>query len=251
VLSLLAEAAGCEPDAVRGFDLALYDAAPAAFLGRRNEYLASARLDDLAMAHAAMRALLRACETVDLPAETAVGFLADHEEVGSQTAEGAMGAWARDALARICEAVPAAGGLARAAALSMCVSADMAHAVHPNAPEKHDGLHGPRLNDGPVLKTNASRRYATDAETAAVFRTLCRRADTGCQDFVTRADLACGSTIGPLVAAGLGIRTADVGNAMLSMHSVREMAGTFDAPAMTDVLGHFLLGEVALPWCRS
>ena len=103
----------------------------------------------------------------------------------------------------------------------MLVSADMAHAVHPNHPERHDGVHAPRLNEGPVVKTNASRRYGTDAETGAYFRALCRLEGVPVQEFVSRADLACGSTIGPLVAAGVGVRTVDVGNPMLSMHSAR------------------------------
>jgi aspartyl aminopeptidase len=146
-------------------------------------------------------------------------------------------------LARIEASRPGQGGLRRAIARSYLVSADMAHAVHPNRPDLHDGVHLPRLNGGPVVKVNANQRYATDAETGALFRDLCRRAEVPCQDFVMRQDLPCGSTIGPISAAGLGIRTVDVGNPMLSMHSIRELAGARDPALMTKVLIAFLAGD--------
>jgi aspartyl aminopeptidase len=228
---------------VRGFDLALFDAAPAARLGLAGEFVASGRLDNLASCHAAALALEAAG-----PAEsTAVAVLFDHEEVGSESAEGAASAWLRDVLGRVEEEFVAPGGLPRALAGSLLVSADMAHAVHPTRAERHDGIHAPQLNGGPVIKTNAGRRYTTDAETAAWFRTLCARVEVPCQEFAMRADLPCGSTIGPVVAARLGVRAIDVGNPMLSMHSVRELAGANDHAAMTDVLQRFFAGGDRVP----
>jgi len=163
-----------------------------------------------------------------------------HEEVGSESHRGAGGPFLSQVLGRIADAVPGDGGLSRALAKSFLVSADMAHAVHPARADLHDGVHLPRINGGPVVKTNANQRYATDAATGALFRTLCRRADVPCQEFAMRQDLPCGSTIGPISAAGLGVPTVDVGNPMLSMHSIREMAGSRDAAYMTRVLGDFL-----------
>ena len=246
VLEAVGRAADADAAAVRGFDLALYDTAKAAYVGRAGELVASARLDHLASCHAALTAIV-AAPTAE---STAVALLFDHEEVGSETAEGAAGAWTADLLGRVADAFPAPGGLPRAVALSLLVSADMAHAVHPNAPEKHDGVHAPRLNGGPVVKTNASRRYGTDGETGAFFRSVCRAEGVAWQEFVTRADLACGSTIGPLVAAGVGVRTVDVGNPMLSMHSVREVCGRADAEAMTAVLRRVFAASDPLPWAR-
>jgi aspartyl aminopeptidase len=243
-LDALARAAECQPEDLRGFDVGLYDTAKAAHVGRQGEFLASARLDNLASCHAALAALVAAP-----PSDaTAVALLFDHEEVGSQTAEGASSAWTAGLLTRIATAAGGASTLPQALARSLLVSADMAHAVHPNHPEKHDGVHAPRLNGGPVVKTNASRRYGTDAETGAYFRALCRAEGVVPQEFVTRADLACGSTIGPIVAAGAGIRTVDVGNPMLSMHSVRELCGRHDAAAMTRVLTRLFAADVPLPW---
>lgn len=243
-LDVLARAAECEPSEIRGLDVALFDTAKAAFVGRHGEFLASARLDNLASCHAAMEALVAAP-----PAEaTSVVFLFDHEEVGSTTAEGAVSAWTLGVLARLAAHDGGPDALPRALSRSLLVSADMAHACHPNHPEKHDGVHAPRLNAGPVVKTNASRRYGTDAETGAYFRSVCRAEGVPCQEFVSRADLACGSTIGPLVAAGAALRTVDVGNPMLSMHSVREVAGRHDAAMMSRVLTRVFACDVPLPW---
>ena len=117
----------------------------------------------------------------------------------------------------------------------------MAHAVHPNYADRHEPQHMPHLNAGPVIKVNTQQRYATDAETAGLFEALCREADVPCQKFVNRTDLRCGSTIGPISAARLGVRTVDVGNPMLSMHAVREMGGSADPPRMAAVMARFLV----------
>ena len=135
------------------------------------------------------------------------------------------------------------GGMQRAVASSFQVSADMAHAVHPNYSDKHEPRHLPKLNEGPVIKINAQQRYATDSVGEAIFEALCQRVEVPYQKFVTRTDLACGSTIGPLSASRLGISTVDVGNPMLSMHSIREQSGSRDVAPMIDVLTQLLMDE--------
>jgi aspartyl aminopeptidase len=242
VLELVAEAAGTEPDRIRGHELCLYDVQAPAIGGIDGEFVYAARLDNQAMCHAGLAALLRADADPD---PTVVVALFDHEEIGSTTSRGAAGPLLRDVLGRIAEAFPAKGGLSRAVSKSFLISADMAHAVHPTRPERHDGKHLPTLNAGPVLKSNANQRYATDAETGALFRALCREAEVPMQEFAMRADMPCGSTIGPISAADLGIRTVDVGNPMLSMHSAREMGGSRDPEAMIRVLSRFLSGHLA------
>ena len=147
-----------------------------------------------------------------------------------------------DAIERILghHTVAAEGGRPRAVANSWLVSADMSHGVHPNYPDKHDANHKPRLGGGPVLKSHAEHRYASQAETMARFRAACHAVGVPCQAFVNRSDLACGSTVGPIVASRIGIPTVDVGLPMLSMHSIREQAGSADAASMVAVLQHIL-----------
>lgn len=240
---LLAEAAGVAPDDVLAWDLALFDLTPAVISGLNGEFLHSARLDNLASCHAGVEALL-ASEGSDLPASTAVLALFDHEEIGSTSERGAQSSWLEHLLDRVVRdsAGPPAGGLARALTRSWLVSADMAHAVHPAHGDKHDGEHMPKLNAGPVVKQHTSQRYGTEADGAAFFFRLCEKAEVPAQWFVNRSDLACGSTVGPLVAARLGVRAIDVGNPMLSMHSAREMCGTADHARMVAALGMFLAG---------
>ena len=171
---------------------------------------------------------------------TKVLSLFDHEEIGSQSARGAKSTFLGDVMARLC------GGtgepLSRCIQRSYQVSADMAHAVHPNYSELHDGTHQPQMNHGPVIKNNVNMRYATDGDTAAVFRAACRAAGVTPQEFVNRPDLACGSTIGSLTAALLGLPTVDVGNPMWSMHSAREVAGVADQVLMHRALSAFYAG---------
>lgn len=223
---------------VLAFDLCAYDVVPATRGGARGEYLFAPRLDNLASCHAAVSALLDAPEA---PHVTRGVFLFDHEEVGSASAQGAEGPFLRDVLTRICEAHPAAArdSVPRALARSFFVSADMAHALHPNYADKHEPQHQPQLGAGPVIKSNANQRYATDAEGQARFELWCAEADVTPQRFVTRTDLACGSTIGPITAANLGMQVIDVGNPMLSMHSCREMAGAGDVAKMIAVMRAF------------
>jgi aspartyl aminopeptidase len=226
---------------VLGFDLMAYDTQPAVVAGARGEFVQASRLDNLASCHAAVTALVRA--TRSGPGAPTRGLvLYDHEEVGSRSASGALGPLLAETLDRIASGAKDAGrdALPRALARSLLVSADMAHAVHPNFADKHDPGHRPQIGGGPVIKHNAGQAYASDAHTAALFADLCRRAGVTPQYFVARNDMACGSTIGPISAARVGLPTVDVGNPMLSMHSCREMAGAADVAPMVDVLASFL-----------
>lgn len=227
--SLVARELDVPADAISGFDLCLYDVTRAAIGGAQGELVFAARLDNLASCHAATRALASVAGA-EPAAATRVIALYDHEEVGSRSAVGAAGSMLRDTLARI---VDAWGGrepqaMARAIAGSLLISADMAHGVHPNYADQHEPRHAPQLNRGLVIKSNSNQSYATDGATAALFEGFCAGAGHAPQRFVVRSDLPCGSTIGPITAAELGIPTVDVGAPMLSMHSCREMAGTLD-----------------------
>jgi aspartyl aminopeptidase len=225
------------------FELHLYDTSPAGYGGMDDDFIFSGRLDNLAMSHAALEAFC--LEEGSGPARDAiqVAALFDNEEVGSTSAQGANSNLIDAVLERALLALGRTREEALAAlARSHMVSADMAHAIHPNYPEKHEPYHYPLINHGPVIKGNASMRYATNAETAALFRGLCGKAGVPVQDFINRADLACGTTIGPHVAAALGMPTVDVGNPMLSMHSAREMCGSEDHGMMIRTMREFFRG---------
>ncbi|MGH8884831.1 MAG: M18 family aminopeptidase [Egibacteraceae bacterium] len=230
----LAEALGVASADVLGHDLVTADTQPAAPGGPAGQWVLAPRLDNLGSCHGAVCAL-----TAAAPADaTQVIVLNDHEEIGSATAEGAAGSFLSDTLGRVVAATGDADpqSLPRALARSWLVSADMAHAVHPNYAERHEPEHAPRLGGGPVLKMNANQSYATDAGSGAWFAARCADAGVGLQHFVTRADLPCGTTIGPLTATRLGIATVDVGNPMLSMHSCREQAAAADITPMITAL---------------
>jgi aspartyl aminopeptidase len=227
-------------DGVAGWELCLYDLAPAAVLGADRTLLASGRLDNLVSCWAATTALTAASSEA---VHTSVIALFDHEEVGSASTTGASGPLLGAVLERL---VLAQGGsredLHRALAASSCVSADNAHAVHPNYPERHEPEHRPIVNHGPAIKVNSNQRYATSAETAAVFQRACEAAGVPWQHFVSRNNLPCGSTIGPLAATRLGIATVDVGVPQLSMHSARELCGTADPVHLAAALAAYLGG---------
>lgn len=214
-------------DAILGWDLCFYDTAKATLGGLDQEFVLCSRLDNLGSCHAATTAL--AAEIGSSPI-TRLIVLYDHEECGSRSAAGAAGTVLKDTMTRIVEAYPAQEkqALQRAISRSILVSADMAHAIHPNYSDLHEPQHQPMLNKGLVIKSNSNQSYATDGSTAAYFENICRDAGQPAQKFVVRSDLPCGSTIGPITAAMLGVRTVDVGAPMLSMHSCREMAGTSD-----------------------
>jgi len=233
-LEAVAAAAGVDADDVVGHDLVLADTQPAARAGADGTWIAAPRLDNLGCSHAGLLALLAA------PAgeRTQVLVCNDHEEVGSGSMAGARGSFLEDVVRRLASATDPGDGQAvhRAVARSLLVSADMAHAVHPTQSDRHEPEHQPRLGGGPVLKLNANQAYATDAATGGWFAERCAAAGVPLQKFVTRADLPCGSTIGPLTATRLGIATVDVGSPMLGMHSCRETASALDVPLMVDAL---------------
>ncbi len=235
LLESLAQRAQIPRSQILDHDLFLLEAEGATLWGMNQEFISSGKLDDLAMCHAGLRAMLES-ERGD---QTAVLALFDHEECGSNSYRGAGSDFLPSLLARLAGSEPEA--LARALSHSMQISADMAHAVHPLYADLHDGTHVPSVNGGPVIKVNHNQRYATDGLTAAVFRNLCKSLQVPCQQFVSRPDMPCGSTIGSLTAA-YGIATVDVGNPMWAMHSVRESAGAQDAISMTSVMKAFLSG---------
>lgn len=233
---------------VLAFDLMTYDLQPGRLGGAHGEFVLAPRLDNLASCHAAVSALATAGDgPAGLAPFTRAIALHDHEEVGSRSFQGAGGPFLASGLER-CVAGFKGGrpqGLARALARSFLVSADMAHAVHPSFADRHEPAHRPLLGRGPVVKLNAGQSYASDAVSAGLFTAVCRSVGVEPQHFVTRSDLACGSTIGPISAARVGIPTVDVGSPMLSMHSCREMAGTADVAPMIEVLRAFLRGAGA------
>ena len=236
-LGLLAAAAGVGADEVLGLDAFLADAQPAGRLGAAGELIASSRLDNLISVHAGLRALLDAEPSGVIPVLAAF----DHEEVGSATRTGAGGSFLDEALERLRTALGGdAGDRMRAHAASWIVSSDVGHAVHPNYPERHDDDVRPLAGGGPILKFNADQRYASDGAGEALWRECSRRAGAPAQAFVSTNTIPCGSTVGPIMAARLGLRTVDVGVPILSMHSARELAALDDIVALEAVLREFL-----------
>jgi len=220
---------------VLDYELSLYDTQPPSFVGLREEFIASARLDNLLSCYIGLTALRESATS-----QPALLVLNDHEEVGSQSAEGAQGPFLASVLERIC---PDAEARQRGISRSIFISADNAHGVHPNYADKHDGNHGPLLNHGPVIKINANQRYATSSETSSLYRLLSERLGLPCQSFVVRTDMACGSTIGPITAGNIGVRTLDIGVPQFAMHSIRELAGRDDAYNLFQVLKAFYAEE--------
>ncbi|MGM0983806.1 MAG: M18 family aminopeptidase [Pseudomonadota bacterium] len=229
----IAEQHGLEEVELLDFELAFRDMQPPARVGVDGELIASARLDNLLSCFIGLEALLESDGR-----QGAVLVANDHEEVGSASACGAQGPFLGDVLRRVSDQLGEAGeeGFIRLVQSSRLISCDNAHALHPNFPDKHDAAHGPLLNGGPVIKVNASQRYATNSATAALFRDICRTAEVPVQSFVTRADMGCGSTIGPITATELGVPTLDVGVPQWAMHSIRETAGARDVEYLTRVL---------------
>jgi aspartyl aminopeptidase len=224
-----------------GWDAMTHDTNASCLSGWKEEFVSAPRLDNLCSCHAAVSSLVGVGEVESdcVP----VACLFDHEEVGSGSRGGADSTLLSDVLER---SVLARGGereqFHRALAASVCVSADMAHATHPNYADRHDPGHFLAMNAGPVIKINANQRYATEAETEAHFELCCREANVPFQKWANRADLACGSTIGPITAGRLGIRTVDVGNPQLGMHSAREVCGSEDSAHLVAALRVFQSG---------
>ncbi len=216
---------------VLDYELSFYDTQRPALVGLRGEFVASARLDNLLSCFTGLQALLQGDGK-----QSCLLVCNDHEEVGSLSSSGAQGPLLLSTLRRITGSEERLGQLVQN---SMMISADNAHGIHPNYPDKHDDNHGPRLNAGPVIKINANQRYATNAETAGLYRLLATQEGVPVQSFVVRTDMACGSTIGPITAGGTGIRTLDIGVPTFAMHSIRELAGSEDACNLARVLRRF------------
>ena len=224
-----------KPADIINFELNVFDTQKGVIWGAHQEFIANSQLDNLASCHAALTAI---CSTKN-PQTTSICALFDHEEVGSESATGANGNFLASIVDRICLDFHQEDKL-RALAKSFFISADMAHAFHPNFAGSYEPCHHVHVNQGPVIKTNANQRYATDAKSAARFIQLCEQAGVPYQQYAHRTDLGCGSTIGPIIASKLGLASVDVGAPMWAMHSIRESAGVLDHHYMISVLNTFL-----------
>jgi aspartyl aminopeptidase len=230
---LLADAVEGDAADLLSWEMTVYDVQKGCLWGATEEFIASRQLDNLASTYAALTALI----ATTLPTATCVTALFDHEEVGSESATGAGGSFVTDVLTRISfQAKLIDEDRRRALARSFFISADMAHAYNPNFPAAYEPDHKVMVNGGPVIKTNSNQRYTTNAETAARFMGFCEKAGVPYQQYAHRGDLGCGSTIGPIVAAQLGVASVDVGSPMWAMHSARESAGVHDQAYMIAAL---------------
>ena len=212
------------------YELSCYDTQSASIIGLENEFIASARLDNLLSSYIGLQALINSTD-----AHGSVFVSTDHEEVGSASACGAQGPFLASVLEQIF-----GDKMHQVIQCSRLLSVDNAHALHPNYRDKHDAEHSPIINHGPVIKINANQRYASNSITSADFRHLCQLNNIPVQSFVTRSDMGCGSTIGPITATELGIQTLDIGIPQLAMHSIRELAGIQDCAHMQAALTAFL-----------
>ncbi len=234
---LLCERFLSQGERVMDYELCLYDVQQAATLGLKKEFFASGRLDNLLSCFVATKALINADTR-----STSLIVCNDHEEVGSVSSVGADGPFLESVVERLClagQTKSESTTKARVLGNSLLISCDNAHAVHPNFASKHDKGHSPLLNGGPVIKVNVKQRYATNGITASLFKQLCAAVEVPVQTFVSRSDLGCGSTIGPMTSAKLGVPTLDVGIPQLAMHSCREVTGSADPQRLTAVLSHF------------
>ncbi|MFJ9585243.1 M18 family aminopeptidase [Streptomyces acidicola] len=247
LIAFLERESGLDSGAVTGWDLMTHSVEAPAYLGRDNELVAGPRMDNLLSVHAATAALV-AIATADAAGDVALPCIPvlaafDHEENGSQSDTGADGPLLGTVLER---SVFARGGSyedrARSFAGSVCLSSDTGHAVHPNYAERHDPTHHPRAGGGPILKVNVNNRYATDGSGRAVFAAACEKAGVPLQSFVSNNSMPCGTTIGPITAARHGIKTVDIGVAILSMHSARELCAADDPYLLANSLVAFLEG---------
>lgn len=217
---------------VLDYELSFYDVQKPSVVGLHDDFIAAARLDNLLSCYTGLVAMLD-----EDAGQNALLVCNDHEEVGSMSAVGAQGPFLKSVLERLCDGDEA---VSRMIANSYMISADNAHGVHPNYADSHDANHGPRINNGPVVKINANQRYASNSETSAIFKQCCHLADVPVQAFVVRSDMACGSTIGPITASEIGVRTVDVGVPTFAMHSIRELAGRWDAFYLYRALRQFI-----------
>ncbi|WP_055712536.1 M18 family aminopeptidase [Streptomyces torulosus] len=243
LIAFLEQELGLPSGEVTGWDLMTHSVEPPAYLGRDKDLLAGPRMDNLLSVHAATAALAAVATSGDGPSYIPVLAAFDHEENGSQSDTGADGPLLGGVLER---SVFARGGSyedrARAFAATICLSSDTGHAVHPNYAERHDPTHHPRADAGPLLKVNVNNRYATDGSGRAVFAAACEKSGVPFQTFVSNNSMPCGTTIGPITAARHGIQTVDIGVAILSMHSARELCGAKDPYLLANALAAFLEG---------
>lgn len=225
LVKVLAQELSVDASDILGFDLGLYEVEKGAVIGLNEEFISAGRLDDMWMVYAGIQALIESKSNKS----TKVMVCIDNEEIGSLTAQGANSALLLNILERITLALGKdREGLHRALANSLMISADLAHAVHPNVEEKHDPTNRPVLGNGPVLKTAASGSYSTDSYNAAIFEGLCKSAEVPYQKFFNRSDVRGGTTIGPITSSLLTIPVMDMGAPLLSMHSIRELAAVKD-----------------------
>ncbi|KJE94975.1 aspartyl aminopeptidase [Capsaspora owczarzaki ATCC 30864] len=246
-LKLLSEELECSVDTIVDFELCLADTQPSAIGGLENEFIFSPRLDNLMSTFCALEALVTSSNAPgSLASDTSARIISlfDHEEIGSRSAQGADSAVMESTLRRIVSNVESNKdqrdtAFQETVAHSLLVSADMAHAVHPNYSDKHEENHRPVIHGGPVIKSNANQRYATNSVSGTVIREIARKHNIPVQEFVVRNDSACGSTIGPIVAGNLGMRTIDIGNPQLSMHSIRETCGVDDVTYAVQLIKAF------------
>ena len=235
---LLAQKLEIEFAAILSWDLVVFDTQKGSFYGPNSEFIANSQLDNLASCHAAITGLLDP-NSLD-PQTTNVCALFDHEEIGSESAKGADGSFLPDVLERISQTqTPNTEAYKRALANSFLISADMAHAYHPNFDKAYEADHKVYINQGPVIKINTNQRYTSESISEAMFIRWCEQTNTPWQKYSHRSDIPCGSTIGPMTSARLGIRSVDVGCPMWAMHSARESAGVIDHSHMTRVLTQF------------
>ncbi|MEU9118520.1 M18 family aminopeptidase [Streptomyces sp. NPDC048506] len=243
LIAFVAEEIGVPAADIKGWDLMVHSIEPPSYLGRDRELVAGPRMDNLLSVHAGTAALTAAAAAGSRLNHIPVLAAFDHEENGSQSDTGADGPLLGTVLER---SVFARGGSyedrARAFAGTICLSSDTGHAVHPNYSERHDPGHHPMPNGGPILKVNVNQRYATDGSGRAVFAEACERAGVPWQSFVSNNSMPCGTTIGPITAARHGIATVDIGVAILSMHSARELCGAEDPYLLANALTAFLEG---------
>jgi aspartyl aminopeptidase len=235
-----------DPSAILAWDLMLHDVGPSTIAGIDEELISAPRLDNLCSSWAGLEALLAVtADSAPSPPQVPLLVLFDHEEIGSTSDRGAASALLPAITERIVLGLGGAGDdHLRALAASTCCSADMAHATHPNYADRHEPGHLIALNGGPVLKVNSNVRYATDARSAATFVLACEQADVPLQRYAHRSDLPCGSTIGPLTAARMGVATFDVGAPQLAMHSARELCGAHDPTRYAAAMAAFLSPSV-------
>ncbi|MCJ1308845.1 hypothetical protein MMC25_002500 [Agyrium rufum] len=248
VIDLIASEASVPPSDVIDFELVLYDTQKSCIGGINDEFIFSPRLDNQGMSFCALTALIRASKTAIEDSNTInLISLFDHEEVGSLSQQGADGNLLPSVLKRLCDlGKPSASALEQTSAKSFIISADMAHAVHPNYVGAYESKHHPMLNGGTVLKINANQRYTTNSPGIVLLQEIARKKEVPLQLFVVDNTSPCGGTIGPMSAAKTGIRTLDLGNPQLSMHSIRETGGVVDVEYGVRLFEGFFEGYGAL-----